>query len=687
MATQIIKDKKFIEDAIKYIDKNGQKNDSTIYFLYIDGKEYSPVYVVAVARHLQDNVDISTNGFNSIQATSILKEFGYNIIEKRDSSVEAVDNSIRIWKISHGKGFVKAPVNKQLSDRHVITMSASTGINQADNFINNAKKGDLFYLCYTNIIKIIGQISSDTVAPNPEMGGDWVERTYEVLFESKNNQPYRGTTKGWTPNYSSTFVEIPQKDFKNFEEWILKPYFDITLDNLFDNNRNIKNNKEDKPLMNNNISKNTILYGPPGTGKTYHTAIYAVAICEENGDLKKVEALAKANYNEVYKRYQKLIDEKRVVFTTFHQSYCYEDFIEGIKPEISNIAGKKEVYYDVKPGVFKAFCYKSSFEFAWKRMVDDIKAGTLKDFMRRTGNRIGFVATASDSALSPTISKANLVHMNAVYSSFCNTTYDDRDKLDDPNKKTEFDYHYAIIDKLNEDYRLSQNRVFIIDEINRGNISKIFGELITLIEDDKRDVASATLTYSGESFTVPKNIYILGTMNTADRSIALMDTALRRRFTFEEMMPEPDILTDEEKYQISVSKLLEAINDRIEYLYDREHTIGHAYFKEFIGKQGSIDDLRKIFKNKILPLLQEYFYDDYEKIRLVLGTKQAPHNSCFIKEAPIPAVIADAPYNEGVKLCVNEEIFNIKTYDDNKFAECLQRIYSTEQDLAEQTDV
>lgn len=167
--------------------------------------------------------------------------------------------------------------------------------------------------------------------------------------------------------------------------------------------------------------------------------------------------------------------------------------------------------------------------------------------------------------------------------------------------------------------------VFIIDEINRGNISKIFGELITLIEGTKRagmeEAASAVLPYSGDTFSVPSNVYILGTMNTADRSIALMDTALRRRFQFIEMMPDANVLRKigaDKVEDLDVAAMLETINERITFLYDREHTIGHAFFTK-LAKDSSIDVLRSIFEKSVIPLLQEYFYEDYQKIQLVLG--------------------------------------------------------------------
>ncbi|MBR6069056.1 MAG: AAA family ATPase [Ruminococcus sp.] len=162
----------------------------------------------------------------------------------------------------------------------------------------------------------------------------------------------------------------------------------------------------------------------------------------------------------------------------------------------------------------------------------------------------------------------------------------------------------------------NMNFVAVIDEINRGNISRIFGELITLIESSKRGT-SVILPYSQTEFSVPPNLYILGTMNTADRSIAMLDTALRRRFDFIEMMPQPKLLGSCEG--VDLCELLTALNERIEYYYDREHAIGHAYFMDTNGCIRTLAELRNVFSTKIIPLLQEYFFDDYERIRLILN--------------------------------------------------------------------
>ena len=217
-------------------------------------------------------------------------------------------------------------------------------------------------------------------------------------------------------------------------------------------------------------------------------------------------------------------------------------------------------------------------------------------------------------------------HQNFAYEDFIEGI---RPVLDDEGGNVEYELSAGVFKRIADraDKNEDQNYVLIIDEINRGNIAKIFGELITLIEPSKRiggeDEATVTLSYSKEPFGIPDNLYLIGTMNTADRSIALLDTALRRRFEFVEMMPNSNhecISTDIEG--VDCQELLATMNDRIRFLFDREHQIGHTYFINV----DSLDDLEKAFKTQIIPLLQEYFYDNYEKINLVLN------GNGFIKE-------------------------------------------------------
>ena len=206
-----------------------------------------------------------------------------------------------------------------------------------------------------------------------------------------------------------------------------------------------------------------------------------------------------------------------------------------------------------------------------------------------------------------------------VFGNIMDTTVKEFSKILD-KKDLKYTIHSGIFKNICERAKNNQdkNYVLIIDEINRGNISKIFGELITLLEPTKRlgesEELKIRLPYSGEEFGVPKNLYILGTMNTADRSIALLDIALRRRFNFIEMPPKYDLLKEKievENDKIELRELLKAINNRIEFLLDKDHLIGHSY----LVKVETFDDLKEVFRNSIMPLLQEYFYDDFEKIK------------------------------------------------------------------------
>lgn len=443
------------------------------------------------------------------------------------------------------------------------------------------------------------------------------------------------------------------------------------------------------------FDKNLILYGPPGTGKTYNSVKYAVAIC----DRKSVEELT--DYDAVMARYNELKKTGRIAFTTFHQSYGYEEFIEGIKPIIDE--NKQEIGYTIESGIFKEFCENAKsmvrtqnsdsidagariwkltimngdlnqikqecFEENNVRMGFDMESDEARSFVEdvklgdiilsfKTRKTIDGIAIVTDEAVElkdksmyktarpvkwlakninvdiTDINNGKLLH-RMTFAKVPNMNVKDVIEL---AEKVNPGLESTVIEENTEPH------VFIIDEINRGNISKIFGELITLIESTKRagmsEAASAILPYSGDEFSVPSNVYILGTMNTADRSIALIDTALRRRFQFIEMMPDSTVLRKihaDKVEDLDVAAMLDKINERITFLYDREHTIGHAFFTE-LKDEASIEKLQNIFEKSVIPLLQEYFYEDYQKIQLVLGDNaKSDDNLKFILDEKVVA--------------------------------------------------
>ena len=488
-------------------------------------------------------------------------------------------------------------------------------------------------------------------------------------------------------------------------------------------NSKTSNVGDEKETMKKEFDKNVIFYGPPGTGKTYTTAKRAVEICKTESEKELTD------YSEIMKRYNELKKKNRIEFITFHQSYGYEEFIEGIKPIVlneddesedesennkeskTNIKIESDIKYDVVDGIFKKFCdnarkaiietdnnnnnndipleaivwkvtvrnkvIKDCFDNSHVRIdwnlddndavgfVKEIKKGDIIITTDKSRTRINGIAVVTDDKgytldkeerdtttrnvkwlaknideNIKNINKEKMLHRRTV-ARVPNMKVEDIIKL--AKEKNQKELSKIVIKENKEPY------VFIIDEINRGNISKIFGELITLIETTKRsgegkkECISTKLPYSNEEFTVPDNVYIIGTMNTADRSIALMDTALRRRFKFEEMLPDYDLLKDifvEDKgTKVNIGAMLKVINERIEYLYDREHTIGHAVFLEKMENDKidiDINKLENIFKKNIIPLLQEYFYEDYEKIRIVLGDNAKNEDEQFISAVSIP---------------------------------------------------
>lgn len=501
----------------------------------------------------------------------------------------------------------------------------------------------------------------------------------KIKFDCKALQDLEKYTGGIFDNtnydYTYNIRNFSIEDFDEYKEELYNKFCSLVdLFNRFPQKDFIKINEEfesnnTQKMLNQNSSLNQILYGPPGTGKTYHTIDKALEILGENLESRDEK---KAKFDEYVKNGQ-------IVFTTFHQSYGYEEFVEGIKPRIDSKENYKEIEYEIKDGIFKEFCERAldtKQKFNFVQIKDN--------FLNHCREKKSIIYKNKEYKFEEpnNLITGNLkIHINYIrdmieqiglsYGNLSDTEIEGyiRSKIDSgdniiKNYKIILDYFYYKY--------INFSFVFVIDEINRGNVSKIFGELITLIEPSKRigekEELKVTLPYSGEKFGVPKNVYIIGTMNTADRSITSLDTALRRRFEFVEMMPDVSKLSMDCE-GINLQELLKAINTRIEYLLDREKTIGHAFFVSV----ENLEDLKKVFQNKIIPLLQEYFYNDYALINAVLND-----NGMIFEDKK------DDKYLQKIKNLdsVNSErsIYNIASFDDKIWdkIEIYQAIYNDE---------
>ncbi|PRE93284.1 restriction endonuclease [Burkholderia multivorans] len=467
---------------------------------------------------------------------------------------------------------------------------------------------------------------------------------------------------------------------------------------------------------------NQILYGPPGTGKTYHTIDASIEILDPT-----FFKTHKGSHNQLKRRFDELVRERRVRFVTFHQSFSYEDFVEGLRAYSDD---NGQLKYKVEDGVFKQIARDAqhvavgSASIAdipddvriWKISIGGAQRSLVKTYCLQHGEaRIGWVGVGDMTkpteegrryleSLGRNDQKSIGYFAKEIAVGDVLVSIDGQDKIgavgvvtreyayEDSNSDGVQDYPHTLkVEWLYTDLNIAAKPlnnsvvfapktiyplphikwplllnaiiesgaqptsntyvndadskrpyVLVIDEINRGNTSRVFGELITLIEPSKRagksDALEVVLPYSKESFCVPDNLYIIGTMNTADRSLSGLDIALRRRFSFVEMKPKPELLDEVDISGVNIGKLLRILNRRIEALLDREHCIGHAYFMPLVDSP-DLDHLANIFQRMVLPLLQEYFYEDWKHIQWVLNDHRKSSNEYrFIREVPVDVV-------------------------------------------------
>ncbi|MDX9813107.1 MAG: AAA family ATPase [Sulfurimonadaceae bacterium] len=582
------------------LEENGQLSDNRKakdYLLFYNSKDYPHKYIVGIAYGLKHNQETLDSKF-------------YNSTGNHKSSAQ--------WCMEKN-GFILYAA-KKFKDYLGTKYDNQTTINTYYSDLKKAIK------IFQNIERLKGKNLNEIFE--------------EMKSDSINYEEYDKSQKELGFNDKQLFSTLKTK---------VKVYLEsIQNETLYNGEEDVPKSTQKQAL---NQILNQILYGSPGTGKTYNTINKALEIVDS-----KFYEENKNNREKLKEKFEEYKKAGQIEFITFHQSYGYEEFVEGIKAKTKD----ENISYDVEGGIFKKLSKKAleNFEnskktvkqlsqektqkqkleiflndsFEDEKEFSKTKGGKFKIKEMNEQNIILFTEDSSYSDKKVVLDIDEFLKIINFESEFKNSKQLAKEVFGINNQRQKDTYYLSMYNefrKINFDYIEDteyttelKNYILIIDEINRGNISKIFGELVTLIEDSKRvgsdEEIKVKLPYSGELFGVPQNLYILGTMNTADRSIALLDTALRRRFHFLEMMPNPELLKDIEVEGINIKNLLETINKRVEYLYDKDHTIGHAYFMS-LKENPTLYELENIFRNKIIPLLQEYFYDDWEKIRVVLG--------------------------------------------------------------------
>ena len=550
------------------------------------------------------------------------------------------------------------------------------------------------------------------------------QKAYQIFLKiNPDNKVVYGMTTGEKVEKKERKLEEQDGssiDLQNLEKFMFdeaKPLYEKMNAEISFIKEEADSKDETHQKVNEKQPKNVILYGPPGTGKTYEAYEDAVKIVEPGFKPK--------DRKELIVKFKELQGNGLITFITFHQSYSYEEFIEGFRyneisriPEVESgvfktlVESARTDYYEVpknkttidfsKSDVFKMslgntlqgdddiyqYCVDNNvIALGWGQSIDYSKADS-KEMVEKLftenskeDDESAFNITAVDYFRN-IIKKGDLIFVskgNRSLRAIGKVTGDYLYNKDAPiryrhfrkvewlltdvnvpvekvmkknfSQQTIYSIRKQWLNEVNlaellktpnKEKKEIRNYVLIIDEINRGNLSRIFGEIITLVEDDKRlgmeNELMVKLPYSQEpDFGIPPNIYIIGTMNTADRSIALMDVALRRRFSFRKVSPQSKVIYDDflkkevnEEFIEIVQKTFVVLNKRIKALLDEDHMIGHSYFLK-IGAEDSEYDLHAVWYDKIIPLLQEYFYNDWDKLKLVLGEFDATGKKGFVK--------------------------------------------------------
>lgn len=689
---------------------------------------------------------LQLNSFSGIQLLKLLaypKKADENIKKQfkdiYEESYNSLKNELENGMVDYGSGSARFDINFVLAYRK-------------GEWYNKKRKISL-----EEAINIANNIRNELVTASKYLDSRNFDGFYDFVSASKSGLFNKGYThkylyilypeyitfyhaNSWQIYYKKCFKITNSKNYYDIEKYLLNTYPGCNVGEKskeFMEKFGIPQKKKDMDNTMNDKDKtplNQILYGPPGTGKTYNTIIEAMKIIDKNCIEYNSDNTVK-NYETVRENFKKYKALGQIEFVTFHQSYSYEEFVEGIKPDLTS----GDLKYIREHGCFRRVCdaakklqenkivYNFNYEklSLYKILIPDenlYENCIENNFVAiNWGDNINFENCKNEQDLDKIvpinyehrkqcISQMNMFKlwidkdlkdgkdviaiipgsMNSIkgiakitgdYKYNENTEFGLQQRTvewikTDINIPSEYIYESKFVsptitgmfkEKIKKDNLMSllnstkesksKNAVLIIDEINRGNISKIFGELITLIEEDKRENLSVRLPYSKDVFTVPKNLYIIGTMNTSDRSIASIDIALRRRFKFKEIMPNSNLVAD---FNCNFKECFEILNKRISVLLDRDHQIGHSYFIEEKYKDSNASELETIWFDSIIPLLNEYFYSDWEKLQALLGNAKKD-NTSFIK------VVENVSFAKEYS-CEESEMFDFNAKCDFKAA-------------------
>jgi len=566
----------------------------------------------------------------------VIDRFAYDFPDSISGQRTLNLNGKKLFKVSHGvfkktTEYRKSGIASVLEENNWICLHGSTGKNQGDSFENSANIGDYVYVCYggdelycvAKLVSVAKPLDSATDQLIDGVGG-WVYREIEPLFfpVDSSTRDLKDDTRFYMPSGNSTFYEIPKSGITIVNSKIFIPKFNLKI---IDDDSTVSSNSDINNSTKKNMALNTILYGPPGTGKTFNSISIAVELA-----LKK-----KFNTHPEYKvEFDKLRKTGQIEFVTFHQNYSYEDFVLGLKPNLN--VGQTGLTFSLVPGVFMRICNAAKENYIQSKLGGDVKR-PFKEVFEEFRNplllgQVKEIELKTEAGTTPFwLTAANEYNFSFRKNSGGEghtLSYDTLKDLYNETRTYESGlsiYYQGILNVLYEKGKIQggkkieeKNYVLVIDEINRANMSKVFGELITLLEDDKRigeeNELSITIPNTDIKLTLPPNLYILGTMNTADKSIALVDIALRRRFEFKGYYPTTDLLSKlktEKLITEKAEKILSHLNKKVysEKNNNADFLIGHAYF---INKKDS--DLPIVLRNKIVPLLMEYFSGRSERV-------------------------------------------------------------------------